>query len=403
MAKTILTTDRLMRPIAEFSMAHRVGDVIYVGATAGTDARRELAGFAPGRIDVAAQTAKMLENMETALTLLGGRLEDVVRMKGYLNDWRDFPVYEKTVAGFFRAPYPSQLTVGSWGFPLPQAVAEAELVAVVGGANAPVRIARDTPFVSAYDRGGVRAGGQFYCVALPVGPSGDLVGGRDAAAQTELMLDNLRAALAAADLMPRDAVMLTVTLADLRDYPAFEQLFRQFFAAPFPARTIVVAPLCLPDMAASIECVALPGGGTPIAGPGPLEQLGAASPAMLAGDVLYIGGQLGVGRDGGMPGSVEAQTVAAWQRIEALVRAAGMSLDDVVSTTNVLSDWRDYRAFNAGFARFVAAPFPPRTTISVGLLDRRARVQIEATAHRQGRDACVLEVERGLAAGTSLP
>jgi enamine deaminase RidA (YjgF/YER057c/UK114 family) len=69
-----------------------------------------------------------------------------------------------------------------------------------------------------------------------------------------------------------------------------------------------------------------------------------------------------------------------------------MALDDVVSTTNVLVDWRDYRAFNAGFARFVKHPYPPRTTVNVGLLDPRARVQVEATAHRGGRDARVIEV-----------
>jgi enamine deaminase RidA (YjgF/YER057c/UK114 family) len=71
-----------------------------------------------------------------------------------------------------------------------------------------------------------------------------------------------------------------------------------------------------------------------------------------------------------------------------------MGLDDVVATTNVLTDWRHYLGFNGGFARFVRAPYPPRATISVGLIESRARVQIEAVAHRRGRDAQVIEVAR---------
>src|SRR4051794_34786993 len=130
--KTTISTDLLMRPIAEFSMAQRVGDLVVVGATAGTDAARVLQGYAPGRVDPAAQTASMMRNMATALDLLGGRMDQVVRFKAYIDDWRDGAACAAEIdralpQGAARA------TVGSCGFPLPQAVIEAELWAVVDG------------------------------------------------------------------------------------------------------------------------------------------------------------------------------------------------------------------------------------------------------------------------------
>ena len=55
MAKQVIYTDKLMRPIAHFSHAVRVGGTLHLGATAGTDAHRRLAGVTPGMIDVEAQ------------------------------------------------------------------------------------------------------------------------------------------------------------------------------------------------------------------------------------------------------------------------------------------------------------------------------------------------------------
>jgi 2-iminobutanoate/2-iminopropanoate deaminase len=296
----------------------------------------------------------MLRNMEIALNLLGARVDDIVRFKAYIDDWRDGEACEAEI-GRFLPEQAARMTVGSWGFPLPQAVIEAELMAVIGG-NA----------------------GLFHGAAL----SSD-AGSGDARAHAAQALANLGGVLARAGLAIRDVVMLTVTLADPRHLPAFEEACRRVFSPPYPARTVTAAPLCRAEALVAVECIARKGGGTPIG-----ESGGAASPAMLAGDFLYISGQLG---PAGFDGDVEAETTAAWRRVAALVETAGMRLDDVVATTNVLTDWRHYRGFNRGFGRFVSAPYPPRTTISVGLVEPRARVQIEAIAHRRGRDAQVID------------
>ena len=52
MPKKTIFTERLMRPIAHFSHAARIGNVVHVGATAGVHPDLRLAGESPGRIDV---------------------------------------------------------------------------------------------------------------------------------------------------------------------------------------------------------------------------------------------------------------------------------------------------------------------------------------------------------------
>ncbi|HKQ28211.1 MAG TPA: RidA family protein [Burkholderiales bacterium] len=333
-----------MVPIATFSHGLRVGDEIHLGATAGTDAMRRLVGTPRAEAD------QMFRNMKLAPGLLGGSLEHVVRLKMYFTDWRDMDACEEAYGEHFRSRHPNRTAVASWGFPLPSALIEAELTAVVGSA-------------------GVR-----YSTA----------GGEDA----RQALSNLRREVEHARLGLRDVVKLTVTLADLRDHAAFEAVFTDFFRRPYPARTVTAAPLSDARKRFEIESIAIAGGGEPVEARGVVAGPGAASPAMLAGEHLYLSAQTGVDAVG-----VEAQTRAAWRRIHALVESAGMAPEDVVRTNNWLIDWRSYKEFNTGYADFVQPPYPPRATVIGGILEPGAVVQIEALAHRQGRNATVLETK----------
>jgi len=368
MPKRVIDTNLLMKPIAHFSHATRVGDTVYVGATAGTDPSLRLAGSSPGRVDMVAQGRRMLQNLETALGLLGARLEHVKRVKTYLADMRDLPAYTELFDAKFAGVRPCHCVVGSWGFPLPQAAVELEALAVMDA--------------------GAQSGRRHYCTAQPLDAAGSVVSG-DVAAQCDATLAHLTAMLGRARLRPLDVVSLHVTLADARDFPAFEDRFKRIFRRPYPSRTIVVAPLAAAAMRLQIECVAAPGGGRPVGSAEADAGLGCASPAMLAGEELYISGQVGAGA--GTGSGVEAQTRAAWGRVHALLDASGMGVEAIVRTNNVLTDWRSYVEFNAGYGASVTSPYPPRATVLGGLLERGAGVQIEALAHLRGVDAVVLE------------
>jgi 2-iminobutanoate/2-iminopropanoate deaminase len=353
-AKRIIRTDDLMVPIAHFSHALRVGNEIHLGATAGTDRTRRLAGSAPGLTDAGAQAEQMYRNMKLALGLLGAKIDDVVRLKVYLNDWRDKERCDEAYVGHFRGREPSRATVGTWGFPLPFAVVEAELTAVVGGAS-----------------------GCRY----------DFAAGEDAARA----FAQLASTLAQAGRSLRDVVNVNVTLADLRDYPALDEAFARAFTPPYPARTVSVAPLADCRMRVAMEATAVPGGGKPVEPKGIARLPGAASPGMLAGPHLFVSAQPGVEPDGRIADGAAGQTRAAWRRIDAILQAGGLDRAQVIRTNNWLTDWRCYAGFNSAFGEFVMPPYPPRATVVATLVQRFACVQIEAIAHRGGGEATVLD------------
>src|SRR5690606_13035338 len=98
---------------------------------------------------------------------------------------------------------------------------------------------------------------------------------------------------------------------------------------------------------------------------------------VLAGDDLYIGGQYGIAADGRLARGVEAQTLAAWARVRALLNAAGMTTEHILRTNNILTDWRTYAGFNAGYGANVRKPYPPRATVLGALALPGALVQVE--------------------------
>lgn len=358
--KRVIRTDDLMVPIAHFSHALRVGNEIHLGATAGTDRARRLAGTLPGLTDARAQADQMYRNMKLALGLLGAKADDVVRLKVYLSDWRDQERCDEAYAGHFLTGRPSRSVAASWGFPLPFAVVEAELTAVVGGSS-PCR----------------------YDCAIGEDPLKALA--------------QLASSLARSGFGLQDVVNVNVTLADLRDYAALDEAFARVFAPPYPARTVSAAPLAERAMRVALEATALRGGGKPVEPKGIARLPGAASPGMLAGAHLFIGAQPGVEADGRMAEGVVNQTRAAWRRIDAILEAGELARAHVIRTNNWLTDWRCYKDFNSAYGEFVAPPFPPRATIIAGLAQPDALVQIETIAHRLGHEATVLEarIEEG--------
>ena len=107
------------------------------------------------------------------------------------------------------------------------------------------------------------------------------------------------------------------------------------------------------------------------------------TPAVRAGDLLFISGQLGLDPETKQPhADFEKQVEGAIAGVRALVEAAGGSLEDVVKTTVFLSgDMSRFAELNAVYARLFAGDVrPARSTIAVAALPLDALVEIEAVA-----------------------
>jgi 2-iminobutanoate/2-iminopropanoate deaminase len=120
---------------------------------------------------------------------------------------------------------------------------------------------------------------------------------------------------------------------------------------------------------------------TPVALSDVPPPVGAYSPAVRAGDFLYVSGQ--VPRDmksGATIGSdVVEQTRAVIRNLEAVLAAGGAGLSDVVSVTVYLADPDLWTSFNAVYKEVMPAPFPTRTAIGASL--RGFLVEISAVAY----------------------
>ncbi|MGH8177739.1 MAG: RidA family protein [Steroidobacter sp.] len=96
--------------------------------------------------------------------------------------------------------------------------------------------------------------------------------------------------------------------------------------------------------------------------------------------VLYISGQIPVDLEGAVPEDFAAQCRLVWANIAAQLRAADMSLDDLVKVTTFLSD-RRHAAENSRIRREVLGERSPALTIIItGIYDPNWLVEIEAIA-----------------------
>ena len=104
----------------------------------------------------------------------------------------------------------------------------------------------------------IAAGNTVYVSGqLPIDPATGAFAGADIASQTRQSLTNMKNILEAAGADMRNVVKVTVYLANIGDFAAMNEVYAEFFRAPFPARAAFEVA-CLPKNAlVEIECVAV--------------------------------------------------------------------------------------------------------------------------------------------------
>jgi 2-iminobutanoate/2-iminopropanoate deaminase len=112
----------------------------------------------------------------------------------------------------------------------------------------------------------------------------------------------------------------------------------------------------------------------------PPPPTAAYSHAVRAGEWLFVTGQLGVDPKTGalVPGGTVAQCRQVMQNLATVLRSAGTSLDRAVMTRIYLTDFADYAAVNAEYARhFAPGKLPARTTVGVTALALGGAVEFD--------------------------
>jgi 2-iminobutanoate/2-iminopropanoate deaminase len=110
--------------------------------------------------------------------------------------------------------------------------------------------------------------------------------------------------------------------------------------------------------------------------------VGPFSPAVRAGDLLYLSGQVAQDPSTGklVEGGIDAQASQIFRNIAAVLEAAGSGFDDVVRVGVYLRDMADFKAMNAVYERHFGRPYPARTVIGVASLPLGAAIEIDLVA-----------------------
>jgi 2-iminobutanoate/2-iminopropanoate deaminase len=119
-----------------------------------------------------------------------------------------------------------------------------------------------------------------------------------------------------------------------------------------------------------------------ITAPDAPKAMGAYSPAIKAGNLLFISGQIPIDPSTGalVDGDITAQAEQVMRNLGALLRAAGVGFDRVVRTTVFLADMSDFNAMNEVYGRHIVAPAPARATVQVARLPRDVKIEVDAIA-----------------------
>ncbi len=118
-----------------------------------------------------------------------------------------------------------------------------------------------------------------------------------------------------------------------------------------------------------------------IAAPGAPGAIGPYSPAIRAGNMIFLSGQIPLDSAGKLvTGDIAAQTEQVMLNIGVLLKAAGAGFEHVVRTTVFLLDMSDFAMMNTAYGKFVVDPPPARSTVQVSRLPRDARVEIDVIA-----------------------
>jgi reactive intermediate/imine deaminase len=230
---------------------------------------------------------------------------------------------------------------------------------------------------------GVDAGGYVYISGQgPRGP--DRSSPNDFAAQVKQAFDNVKSIVEAAGLTIDHVVYIQVYLDNISNYEEMNKVFAEYFGKTPPARA-VLGVARLPESPILINAVAVRNTAEkkPVF-PLNYKSSDPAPPGMLTHDRLFVSSMPGSEpATGSVPQDAGAQVDLALDRVEAVLKAAGLELGNMVFVNPYMTTDLPSRVMNEHYARrFEFGNTPARATIEVASLPGGAHIEYTGVAVR---------------------
>lgn len=204
------------------------------------------------------------------------------------------------------------------------------------------------------------------------------------AEQCRQALDNVKSVVESAGFTMEHVVYTQVYLEDIGKYEEMNQVFAGYFGKTLPARAVLgVARVPEPPIQISAVAVRSLADRRTVYPPNYSEGE-SASPGILTHDRLFISSMPGSDPvSGKVPDDPAAQVDLALDRVQAVVKAAGLELNNIVFVNPYLTAEIPMRVMNERYARrFEFGNTPGRATIEVSSLPGGAHIEYTAVAVR---------------------
>jgi len=262
------------QPLAAYTEAFRVGDLVFAAGQLPTDFKtgipeeaRTDPSFPFYGSDIKKRTHYVLNTLARTFEAAGSSLNHVIKAQVFLEDLNDFNAFDEVWKEYFTT-LPARTTVGTTGLLVKDAMIEIDLIGYVPGGVECTAVSSDAPDVLANYTEGYRVGdfvfaaGQIpsdYKTGIPPEARTDPAFpyyGSNIKKRTRYVLDNLAKTFAAAGASFDEVIKAQVFLEDLREFNAFDEVWKEYFPTP-PARTTIgTTGLLVKDAMVEIDLIA---------------------------------------------------------------------------------------------------------------------------------------------------
>jgi reactive intermediate/imine deaminase len=214
--------------------------------------------------------------------------------------------------------------------------------------------------------------------------SGTLAQEGDIKAQTKSVLDQMSQVLTKAGSNMAMAAAVHVYLKNASDFAAMNEVYRTYWPKDPPVRTTIVSDLVRPAALVEMSMVAIPNGGDRQV-IHPAAWIKSANPysyGIKTGSTLFLAGLVSRnGKDNSVvEGDLSTQAKTVLDNAGEILKAAGMTFDNVVSSRVYITDNTKFQEMNKVYSSYFTKEPPARATVIAPLMGPQYQIEITLTA-----------------------